>query len=112
MAAIKTILGFCIAIALIAFSVQNRDLIDIQYSPLHASFTLPIYAIGLGGLLIGFILGGTLVWINDGHLRREKRHQKKHIKSLEKDLETLNTPELKDTKNAPASDLFPTLPKK
>ncbi|MGH1397987.1 MAG: lipopolysaccharide assembly protein LapA domain-containing protein [Alphaproteobacteria bacterium] len=106
---IKTILGFILAIAITAFAVQNRAPINIQFSPLHDPFPLPLYAIALGGLLLGFILGGTLVWLNDGKIRHEKRRQKKQIKTLEKDLATLKSPK---PQTAPASDLFPALPKK
>jgi len=106
---LKTILGFTIAIIIVTFAIQNRDLINIQYSPLHEPIALPAYAIALGSALLGFILGATLVWLNDGHLRRTKRQQKKQIKTLEKDLATLKSP---DSTATPASDFFPALPSK
>lgn len=107
---IRTILGLVTALIIIAFALQNRTAIDVTLSPMHAPYTLPVYAIALAGMLLGFLLGGFMVWLNAATTRRDKRKQKKQIKTLEKEVTNLQSVE--PTNKTPPSDFFPALPKK
>jgi len=88
MTLVRTITGFCIALLFTAFAVMNRHNIDLFWSPLHPALPVPLYLLALGMLAAGFLLGGVIVWLNMSPLRREKRHQRKIIHALEKELET------------------------
>ncbi len=100
MAALRFIIGLIITISIALIAVLNRDIISFTWSPLHNSIDLPIYALILAPMAIGFIFGGAVVWINSSKLRKEKRKQKKNIKMLEK--EVANLKEDKFTPAAPA----------
>lgn len=107
---IRNIIGFTIAIALIAFAVSNRQDTTLIYSPVHDALTVPLYLITLLFLGLGFVLGAFMVWVNGGSVRKSRRHQKKQIKALEKELEGIKSAPKQNT-DAPAQELFPALPK-
>ena len=109
MSFLRAIFGFTIAIILTAFAVANRQDIILNYSPIHAPLELPLYLIALLFLVIGFIFGTVLMWLNSAPVHRLKRQQRKTIKALEKELSRLKT-NSKDDTIVPSSELFPALP--
>lgn len=109
MAFLRAIFGFIIAILLIGFAVANRQATTLVYSPVHEPLEIPLYLITLIFMAIGFILGGLAVWINSAPTRKVKRQQRKTIKELEKELETLQTKN-DQTPAPPDSEFFPALP--
>ncbi|MEZ5919351.1 MAG: LapA family protein [Alphaproteobacteria bacterium] len=86
MALLRWIAGFLLILCAGTFAVFNRTRVDVIWNPVEEPFSLPLYAVGLGALALGFLAGGVCVWVNMGSLRREKRRQKKDIKRLEKAL--------------------------
>ena len=109
MSFIRSLFTFLVLLAIAGFCILNAQSIEVSWSPIHDNITLPLYAIILGATLIGFILGAGTMWMNSGHVRKEKRQQKKQIKTLEKELSrnSANTNAQK-----PPSDFFPALPNK
>ena len=105
---IRTIFGFILAIALVAFAVSNRQNAELVYSPVHNTLDVPLYLIALLFMALGFVLGGFTVWINSGKTRRLKRQQRKTIRELEKELKKVENTDPKIA--APPSDFFPALP--
>lgn len=103
---IRTVLGFIIAVAAIAFAVMNRQSAEVVWSPIHDSLQIPVYLIALAAMAAGFVLGGIVVWFNGGKVRSEKRKQKKIIRKLETELEQVQG----QNDNDPAAELFPALP--
>ncbi|MDH5723448.1 MAG: lipopolysaccharide assembly protein LapA domain-containing protein [Alphaproteobacteria bacterium] len=111
MAFLRWIIGFAFTVVITAFAVINRQPIDIYFNPLDETqlISLPVYAVMLGSLALGFVFGAFIVWLNDGKIRRERRKARKEIKILEKTVSELNenrfvvppTREVKETK-APA----------
>ena len=106
---LRTFFGFVLAACLITFAVANRQIIPLVYSPIHDPLEIPLYMITLGFLAGGFLLGSFVVWMNGASTRRTGRKQRKTIKSLEKELSTLQNQT--ETAKAPPSDFFPALPK-
>ncbi len=98
-------LTFTIVIAVIA--VLNRDDVPVYLNPLDTSFShdFPLYAVILGSVLFGFVVGGFMVWINMSSLRRQKRQQKKDLKKLEQEVV-----KLKDDKFKPREAEVSSLP--
>lgn len=82
--------GFIIALLTVAFAVQNLDPVPLNWSPFHLPLELPLYLVGLVLMGAGFLVGAFTVWINTDPLRLDKRRQRKKIKNLEKELETLH----------------------
>ena len=110
MAFFRWIIGFFLTICVALFSVFNRGEVSVIWSPVHDSLLLPFYVPVLVAMAFGFVLGGAIVWLNMGRVRKEKRRQKKEIKILKKDIKCLKE------KHSPgvssASDIFPALPVK
>lgn len=83
MTILRGIFGTFIVIALTAVSVINLQHVEFSYSPVHDAVTLPAYTLILGGVLVGFLMGAILMWLNT--FARHRRHRKT-IKALEKAL--------------------------
>jgi len=109
MSLIKSIFTFILTLIIAGFCILNAQSIDVSWSPVHDDITLPLYAIIISSLTVGFFLGAGALWINSAHLRKEKRQQKKQIKTLEKEVSQNKT----NTNNQnPPTDFFPALPTK
>lgn len=109
MAIIKWIIGFIITVLVTVFAVINRNNVSVSWSPFPAddSISLPLYVVVLCAMALGFMIGAGAVWMNSGSLRREKRRQKREIKILEREVDTLK--ESGKVPAPPATDLFPAL---
>jgi uncharacterized integral membrane protein len=75
-----------IALVLVIFAVANRDLAVVTFWPLPYEWPLPLCVIVLLGLLIGFLFGQLVAWINGGRWRREARRRQRRIEDLEREL--------------------------
>lgn len=106
---IRWIFGFALAVLVTAFAVFNRHDIPFAYSPVHDPIDVPLFAVGLGFMALGFLIGAFIVWLNQIPLFYLRHKQKKKIRSLEKELENVQD-HVKS--GMPPSDLFPALPKK
>ncbi len=106
MAFIRSLIALLIAFCIAGFAVMNRNDVEVFWSPINQAYTVPLYVIILGSLIAGFLIGGIVVWLNHGGLRRTSRKQKKHIKDLEKELSKIETDPLAET---PPSDFFPAI---
>ncbi len=83
---IRGILGLALALLFTAFAVANRQTVEITWSPLHPAASLPLYALALGLLATGFLIGSLFAWLESIPVRLEKTRQKRRIKTLEKEL--------------------------
>lgn len=86
MTVIRWLITLPVLIGTIAFCVANTRDIAVTFSPLHAAVEVPLYAIGLGALSLGFIWGLLVTGIQTIQLRLQARRQRKHIQQLEKKL--------------------------
>lgn len=92
---VRWIIGFLIAILFAGFAAMNRQSVTLHISPVHDPLEWPLFIIILGVAALGFVIGAFTVWLNDGKLRREKRHQKRQIKTLEAELKKAETPSIR-----------------
>jgi len=86
-ALLRGILGVFITVCAILFAIANREAVPVVWSPAHDPVTLPACFLGLGGAAVGFLLGCGMVWLNNSATRRERRQQRKTIRSLERQLD-------------------------
>lgn len=107
MGIVRLVLGLVFTAFVTAFAVMNRFEIDLVWSPVHDSVAFPFYAVFLVALLVGFLFGGVLVWINAGSVRKDRRLQRREIKLLEKEIEKLKQDKFSSAPVAPASDILP-----
>lgn len=89
MSFLRWILSTLVAALAIVFALANRESVDLTWSPVHDPLPLPLFAIGLGGALAGFLTGAALGWLRALTLRRETKRLKRRIESLEKDIAAL-----------------------
>lgn len=101
------IIGFIIAASVTAFAVFNRHSVDLFWSPVNEPVSLPLYAVGLGFMVYGFLVGAAIVWLSGSAVRRSRRKQIKRIRELEKEL---HTDEALLRTGPPPADFFPALP--
>jgi len=59
---ISWILSLIIAVAAVLFAVSNRAAVTLDFWPFPFSLDVPTYLTVLGGLLVGFVVGGFLGW--------------------------------------------------
>lgn len=103
---ISWLIALFITVSLPVFVVFNNETANVVISPFHDAYNVPVYLVGIGGIAIGFLTGGIMVWTNGGKIRHQKRKQAKQIKALNKQLETQHP----NNAETPPSDFFPSLP--
>ena len=67
-----------VGLVLLVFAFANRRLVDVVFDPFGndvqgLSFTLPLFAVIIGSLALGVIVGGIAVWFGQGRYRRAAR---------------------------------------
>ena len=108
---IRHIVGFVLAVALVAFAIFNRQIVSVSYSPINEPAQIPLYLISLGLFALGFVIGGAVVWLNTAPGQfNMRRQQRRKIKTLEKELASVK-PEAAPHAPPPA-DFFPALPRR
>ncbi|MHA1597904.1 MAG: LapA family protein [Alphaproteobacteria bacterium] len=94
---ISWIIMLPLLVAVVAFTVSNRGRVTIDLWPLPFSYDLPVFAIGMGGVFLGFLFGAIVAWVSGGKTRafgrqlmrsldssrREEAHLKEQIRKLE-----------------------------
>ncbi|MGB1077743.1 MAG: lipopolysaccharide assembly protein LapA domain-containing protein [Bdellovibrionales bacterium] len=87
MGILRWFVTFVVSLLVLAFSVSNLELVGVRWSPFHPSYDLPLYAVILAALSLGFFWGGLMVWFSGSKTRSNLRQANKDIKRLEKDVE-------------------------
>jgi uncharacterized integral membrane protein len=62
-----------ITLVVLIFALSNREAVGLTFWPFDAIIDLPIYLVVLGGVLLGFLLGGLIAWLAGGRVRRQAR---------------------------------------
>ena len=93
---IQWAISLIFALILAGFAIYNREITTLIWSPLHDPLNLPLHILTLSFMIAGFLIGGFLVWLNTAPIRKERKQLKKRLTSLEKQLETLDTPNNKN----------------
>jgi len=75
-----------ITILVVLFSVSNLDQVTLRLRPFPFDMTLPIWALTLIELFVGFLLGAIVTWIGDRKRRRDARLLARRVAELEKAL--------------------------
>ncbi len=87
---IRWIIALPLIVGTILFALAHPDSVSITWNPFEPAIELPLYFVSLLFLGTGFLLGAIMTWISMGKLRKERRAQRKIIKTLEKDLNKAN----------------------
>jgi uncharacterized integral membrane protein len=75
-----------ITVLVVLFAVSNLDPVTLRLRPFPYDMTIPIWALTLIVLFVGFILGAIVTWIGDRRRRREARLLARRVSELEQSL--------------------------
>lgn len=75
-----------LAVILIVFAVTNRNPAVLSLWPFPFTLQAPVYLITLLALLVGFLVGELVAWINGRRWRRMARRHGRRIEELEREL--------------------------
>jgi uncharacterized integral membrane protein len=75
-----------ISLLIIAFAVSNRASVAVGLWPLESQVEMPVYLLGLGGLLIGVLVGGGLAGLGTLSARMRARREARRADAAERSL--------------------------
>lgn len=92
--ALKALIALPIALVLILLAVANRTPVLLSLDPFapdapEIGLTVPLFAVILGSVAIGVILGGVGSWMAGGKHRRARRRSARDVNRLEAETERL-----------------------
>ncbi|MEX2449728.1 MAG: LapA family protein [Rhodospirillales bacterium] len=96
-----------LAAAVIVFSVTNRGVIKVDFWPFGYLIELPVFAIVLTSLLIGFVLGGIVAWITGAARRLRGRAAERDAAQLRRELAELRRESGRDPSGRRDRDVLP-----
>jgi uncharacterized integral membrane protein len=89
---IRWVLIGLVALALVIFAIDNRQVVTVSLWPLPIEASMGLYLVVLLTLLAGFLLGEIIAWMNGHRWRREARLKAKRIEELERELAAQSPP--------------------
>lgn len=75
-----------LAVLVVLFAVSNREGVTVTLWPLPVRLEAPLYLVVLLALLVGFLIGELIAWINAGRTRRLARERARRIDALQREL--------------------------
>ena len=96
MRVINTVAAVIVAILVVLFAVSNRMAVTVEIWPFPYQLGLPLYALILLAVLVGFIAGAIGMWMMGSAKRRDHRALRKQVRRMEQSLA-----EHKDTSTSP-----------
>jgi uncharacterized integral membrane protein len=84
---VRALILIPLAILLVAFAVANRQAVTLSFDPFNPSepafsLTLPLYALILGLVVAGVIVGGIAAWLRQGKWRGRARYAETRAHAL------------------------------
>lgn len=80
---IRILLAAAAGLAIVLFSIANREIVDVSLWPLPATIDLPLYGVFLAALLLGALLGGIASWLAGWRVRRDARRDRRRVVAME-----------------------------
>ena len=73
------------------FAISNLDPVQLSLWPLPDEWALavPVFAVALGGLFIGFVAGGIVAWFGAGRVRARARSAERAVRTRDIEIEEL-----------------------
>ena len=81
-----------LAFVLIAFAVANRQFVTLSLDPFGgeppaAQVTLPLFALVIGLVVLGVVIGGVAAWFGQGRWRRLARRLEREAADLKRQID-------------------------
>ena len=83
------IIAVPVALIVIAFAVANRAPAVVRFDPLPYALDIPIWAIAIGAIAFGFVLGAVIKWIFGAKWRSLALRSRRRVRVLEREVSTL-----------------------
>ena len=83
---INTIIAAVVALLIVLFAVSNRAPAVVEIWPFPYELALPLYAVILLTVLVGFIAGLVASWLAGAAKRREIKRLRRQVRDLEESL--------------------------
>ena len=73
------------------FAISNLEPVELTIWPLPDEWALavPVFAVALGGLFIGFVAGGIVAWFGAGRARARARSAERAVRTRDIEIEEL-----------------------
>jgi uncharacterized integral membrane protein len=78
-----------LAIVLVVFAVNNRDMVEVDLWPLGLVVPWPLFVYVFLGTGIGLLMGALVAWISAGPARKLARERRARLRELEHTIETM-----------------------
>ncbi len=83
---INSIVAGIVAVLVVLFAFSNRMTVAVEIWPFPYQLALPLYALILLAVLVGFIAGAIGAWMMGSAKRRELRRLRKQVRAMEQSL--------------------------
>lgn len=90
----KALILVPIALAIVLFSVANRAPVRVSLDPISRdapqfAYDLPLFAVVLGSIAVGVLIGGLASWIAQGKHRKAARRSRREVEALRSETQSL-----------------------
>jgi hypothetical protein len=87
---LKALILFPVAILVVLLAVANRGPVTVSLDPFsreapEIAFTIPLFALIFGAVMLGVIVGGVAAWLAQGKHRRAERLYRREARRLRAD---------------------------
>ncbi len=86
---ISWIISVPLALAIIVFSLVNRNAATVDFWPFPVSMEIPLFALILAAVMIGVLWGGLAAWLAAGRARKRARDMTRRAESAEMEIRHL-----------------------
>ena len=90
---VRLVLGLAGLVVIVAFAIANRTPVEVSLAPLPIALELPVYGVFLLGLVVGGLLGASVVWLGAFGQRRTARRMRNKVWALENQVTALKKQE-------------------
>lgn len=91
---LKLLLVLPVAVAIILFAIANRGPVTVSLDPFTRdapmfAWSVPLYAVALGGIALGILAGGLATWFGQRVHRKAEREYRRESQTLRAETERL-----------------------
>ena len=97
------IIALMVVVVVALFAISNYGVVTVSIWPVPYVLDLPLYAVVLAGVFIGFVAGSVLTWFSGHKWRREARAKARDAERLERELAALDERQASAEPEAPAA---------
>lgn len=80
-----------LALLAVSFAISNRGHVALELWPLPFTMEVPLFALVLAVVVLGFLLGGLVAWMGQHSHRRAERQHQSRADRLARELEQAKT---------------------